>query len=463
MQALTSRLAEKNTIRLTPRLFATTSLSLFTIGLSVHYIRTALTSRSSLTTFSTPHGALALAPPGFKQEPHNLLVIPGPIEVSDEVLYANAHPSVGHTAPAFAAVFQDCLKMIKQVLYTTSAQPFLVAGSGTLGWDMVASNLVEPGEDVLVLNSGYFGDAFADCLEVYGAKVDQVKAPIGDRPGPAEIESALSQKKYKLVTFTHVDTSTGVLSDAKAICAAVKKVSPDTLTILDGVCAVASEEIRMDDWGVDVVISASQKGLGVPPGLSVTVASERAMAVLAARKTPVTSYFASWRRWLPIMQAYGKGQAAYFATPPTNLIWAFQASLRAITEQSPSLEQRFALHKESSLRLKQAVNDLGLKQVPLHPDASANGMTAIYVPSPLKPSDIVPKMLKKGIVVAAGLHKDIKETYIRVGHLSITAIDAKRGDIDRVIKALQESFAEAGWDGSKTSSRPSVVEHQGQA
>lgn len=180
---------------------------------------------------------------------------------------------------------------------------------------MAASNLVEPGEDVLVLNTGYFGDSFAECLSIYGAKVDQLTAPVGDKPSIAQIEEALQKKHYKLVTFTHVDTSTGVLSDAKEICAAVRRVSPETLTVLDGVCSVGSEEIRMDEWGVDVVIAASQKGLGVPPGLCVTCASQKAIGVFKARKAPPTSYFASWAKWLPVMEAYGKGAAAYFATP----------------------------------------------------------------------------------------------------------------------------------------------------
>ena len=118
---------------------------------------------------------------------------------------------------------------------------------------MAASNLVEPGEDVLVLNSGYFGDAFAECLTIYGAKVDQIVAPVGDKPTLAQIEEALKKKKYKMLTFTHVDTSTGVLSNAKEICQLVKRVSPETVTVLDGVCSVGSEEIRMDAWGVDVV------------------------------------------------------------------------------------------------------------------------------------------------------------------------------------------------------------------
>lgn len=243
---------------------------------------------------------------GFKQNAHKLCAVPGPVECDDPVLLANASGSVSHVSPAFVKIMKEALEMLKEVLYTKDGQPFIVAGSGTLGWDMVASNLVEPGEKALVLHSGYFADSFADCLEVYGAKVDQIKAPIGASVPTEQVEEALKKTSYKVVTLTHCDTSTGVLARAKEVAQAVKKVSPDTLTILDAVCSVGSEEIRMDDWGIDVVITASQKGLSTPPGLSITVASQKAIKVLENRKTPVTSYFASWNRWLPSTSVYSR-------------------------------------------------------------------------------------------------------------------------------------------------------------
>jgi alanine-glyoxylate transaminase/serine-glyoxylate transaminase/serine-pyruvate transaminase len=114
--------------------------------------------------------------------------------------------------------------------------------------------------------------------------------------------------------LTAVDTSTGVLSPAAHISSLVKKHSPSTLIALDAVCSVASEEIRFDDWGLDIVISATQKGLGTPPGLSVCVISKRAVDTLQARKAQVGSYYISWKKWLPIMKAYEEGRPMYFAT-----------------------------------------------------------------------------------------------------------------------------------------------------
>jgi len=379
----------------------------------------------------------------FKQAPHKLLVVPGPIEVADDVLYANAHPSMAHTSPEFIPVFGDCIRMIRDVLYTKDAQPFLISGSGTLGWDQVASNLVEPGENALVLNTGYFGDSFADCLETYGAKVDSLRAEVGGVVSLEKIELALKSKRYKVITATHVDTSTAVLSDIESIASLVKRVSPETLVILDGVCSVASELIKMDEWGIDVVISASQKGLGTPPGLSVLLASRRAIQTFENRVAPVSSYYASWKKWLPIMKAYEQGTAAYFATPPVNLVYAFNASLRTITKSSEvSLEERFKLHREASQRIKSAAKELGLKQVS-DPENAANGMTALYFPEGYSASDILPRLSAKGVVTAGGLLKDIKDRYFRIGHMGISVVQQSRGDIDKIIDSLRDSLEEA--------------------
>ncbi|KAK0539142.1 hypothetical protein OC842_001076 [Tilletia horrida] len=383
----------------------------------------------------------------FKQEAHKLLVIPGPIEVADDVLFANAHPSMSHVSPDFVPVFGDSIRMLRQVLYAPSSQPFIVAGSGTLGWDMAAANVVEPGEDVLVLNSGYFGDSFADCLEIYGANVTQLKAPIGSKPALDDVEKALTGKKYKAVTFTHVDTSTGVLSDAKALGELVKRVSPETILVLDGVCSVASEEIRMEEWGIDIVIGASQKGIGCPPGLSLVAASPKAIKAFETRQAPEKSYFASWRRWLPIMKAYEAGTPAYFATPPTNLIYALNQSLKTIVSGPVSLEDRFRLHIEISDKVKDFVqHKLGLDQLVADGKKDgAHGMTAVKFPPGIKAGDVLPKLAAKNVVMAAGLHKDVKDTYFRIGHMGVTVVDSSRGDIDYLLKSLEEAFAEAGY------------------
>ncbi|KAJ2934862.1 hypothetical protein H1R20_g2210, partial [Candolleomyces eurysporus] len=397
----------------------------------------------------------------FVQDPHDLLVIPGPIEVTDSVLYANAHPSMSHVSKDFIPVFGDSIRMTREVLYAGSdTQPFLISGSGTLGWDQVAANLVEEGEEALVLHSGYFADSFADCLQTYRASVTQVKAPVGRAVTKAQLEEALLEKQkegksYKVVTFTHVDTSTGVLSNAKEIAETVRRISPSSLVIADCVCSVASEEIKFDDWGIDVVISASQKGLGTPPGLSILLASARAIDVFKNRKSPPSSYYASWAKWLPIMKAYEAGNPAYFATPPVNLIYAYNASLKIITAKRSAsepkwpteiitpLEERFALHKAASQKVKAAATELGLKQLPQVDEEAANGMSALYYPEGLGAADILPRLAQRGIVVAGGLHAECKDKYFRIGHMGLSVVDTERGDVDRVVESLKAALAEA--------------------
>ncbi len=237
------------------------------------------------------------------QPPHPALLIPGPIEFDDAVLESMSHFSESHVGPGFVATFGDVLSKLRRLFQTTdpAAQPFVLSGSGTLGWDLVAANLVEPGEDVLVLTSGYFSDGFADCLTTYGASVCQMPAVPGSRPQLQDVEKALLRRgsKYAAVTVTHVDTSTGVLSELKNLAATVRRVSPHTLVVVDGVCSVACEEIAFDAWGLDAVVTASQKAIGCPAGLSISMFSARAMEKFEARETPPASYFASMRNWLP--------------------------------------------------------------------------------------------------------------------------------------------------------------------
>ena len=361
--------------------------------------------------------------------------------------------------------------MLRRLFQTSSpsSQPFVISGSGTLGWDLVAANLVKKGDDVLVLHTGYFGDSFADCFATYGVDAKQLKAPIGDRPGLDVVEAKLKEKQWKMITITHVDTSTGVLSDVKAVSELVHRVSPNTLVVADSVCAVGSEEICFDDWGLDVVLTASQKGIGCPPGLCIVMCSERAMQAYHNRQTPPTSYFASMKNWLPsmhpcpavpsgpirlvnhklmsmavVMQNYEAKKPSYFATPPTQLITSLHTSLTQIL--SRPLSDRFAAHRAASQRIKKVVSELGLKQLAEKQENQANGMTAMYLPNDLKGPDVLPKILNKGVIFAAGLHREIAPKYIRFGHMGVSVTDPKRDDIEKALNALKEGLLEVGYE-----------------
>lgn len=376
---------------------------------------------------------------------HKLCMIPGPVEFHEDVLTSMSTLATSHVSPTFIPIFGEVIELLRKIFCTEKSQPFVVSGSGTLGWDMVASNLIESDEDVLVLNTGYFGDSFADCLQTYGVKVTQVKADIGDRPSLEEIRQALTTKKFKAITITHVDTSTGVLSDIKAISNLVQQISPETLVIVDGVCSVGSEEIRMDEWNIDIVLTASQKALGVPPGLCILIASERAMNVFHNRETPIKSYYASWRNWLPIMNSYESRKGMYFATPPVQLILALHTSLKQIN--SRPLELRFQQHKEVSNRIKNSLEELGLKFVPKHREIAANGMTAVYYPEGVKATDLIPKVAEQGVVIAGGLHKVIGPKYFRVGHMGISVTEPERKHVEKTIEALRGNLKDLGCKG----------------
>merc|ERR1711939_805407 len=347
------------------------------------------------------------------QPNHPALLIPGPIEFDDAVLQSMSHYSESHVGAPFVATFGETLSMLRKLFQTTdpSSQPFVISGSGTLGWDLVAANLAEPGDDVLVLHTGYFADSFSDCFETYGVKATQLKAAIGSRPQLPEIEKALKEKKYKLLTVTHVDTSTGVLSELKALSELVHRVSPDTLVIVDGVCSVGCEEIEFDKWQLDGVITASQKAIGCPAGLSISIYSGRAIKAFQSRKTPPGSYFASFKNWMPIMQNYEAKKASYFATPSPQLVHALHTSLTQIL--SKPLSDRFAAHRAASQNVKAP--------------------------------ELLPNLLKKGVIFAGGLHKEIATKYIRVGHMGVSVTDPKRDDIDRAITALQGGLSDAGY------------------
>ncbi|KAF4126366.1 alanine-glyoxylate transaminase / serine-glyoxylate transaminase / serine-pyruvate transaminase [Geosmithia morbida] len=379
------------------------------------------------------------------QPEHATLLIPGPIEFDDAVLQSMSHYSESHVGPAFVSVFGETLTQVRQLFQTTdpSAQPFVISGSGTLGWDLVSANLIEAGESALVLSTGYFSDSFADCLKTYGADVTKIDGPVGGRPQLPEIEKALSQKKYKIITVTHVDTSTGVLSELKDLTALVNKVSPETLVIVDGVCSVACEEIAFDAWGLDGVITASQKAIGCPAGLSISMFSGKAMEAFKNRKTPPSSYFASMKNWTPIMQSYEAKKPAYFATPSPQLVRALNTSLKQIL--SKPLADRFKKHIEVSDYVKKTVKDLGLEVVATKPEDQAHAMTAIYLPENVAIPDIVPKLSSKGVIFAGGIHKAIATRYIRFGHMGISAMDDSRGDIEKAMNALKASLSECGF------------------
>jgi alanine-glyoxylate transaminase/serine-glyoxylate transaminase/serine-pyruvate transaminase len=366
-----------------------------------------------------------------------LLMIPGPIEFTPDVLQAMGLPTTSHVAPNFIEVFGQALERLRQVFLCPSGQPFVIAGSGTLAMDIAVANLVEPGDKALVVNTGYFSDRMAAILERYGGVVTQVSAPaIGDAPALEEVDAALKEHSYKVMTVTHVDTSTAVAADVKGLGALAREHG--TLVVVDGVCSVAGEEMRQEGWGIDLALTASQKAIGVPPGLALVVAGPRAMEAFHERKARVGNYYADWTNWLPIMQAYEARRPSYFGTPAVNLIWALNVSLGQILDEG--MDARFARHRRLSEAFKAAVTVLGMKQVPVSTEVTATTLTAPYYPAGVDRT-VLGHVKEAGVIVAGGLHPNIRDQYFRVGHMGAVS----QSDILATIGAIEKGMAQVGY------------------
>lgn len=365
-----------------------------------------------------------------------LLMIPGPVEFDPEVMRALARRTVSHVDPAFVQLFGRALSRLRQVCLAPSSQPFVVAGSGTLAMEMAAANLVEPGERALVVNTGYFSDRLARILERHGAEVVQVRAgAVGDAPSVQEVERALASGRFKVMTVTHVDTSTGVLAPVEPLVRLAQ--AQGVLSIVDGVCATAGEAFHQEAWGADVYFTASQKAVGVPPGLALLTASPRAMAAWRARKRPVASVYADFAEWLPIMEAYESGRASYFATPAVNLVCALEVSLGQLLAEG--MEARFARHVRLARAFREGCRALGLQSLPLREEVTANTLSALYYPEGVD-AGLVAAARAEGVVLAGGLHPELKARYFRVGHMNAVS----ESDVLATVGALERALARVG-------------------
>jgi alanine-glyoxylate transaminase / serine-glyoxylate transaminase / serine-pyruvate transaminase len=361
-----------------------------------------------------------------------LLMIPGPIEFEPDVLAAMGERTRSHLDPSFVDQFGRALERCRDVfLAGRDAQPFIIAGSGTIAMDMAIANLVSEGDSVVVVDTGYFSARMADVCERWGGKVHRVGGKLGEAPSIAEIESAVKQHQPKVLTITHVDTSTGVRTDVEAIA----KVAHGALVVVDGVCSVGGEVLEQQKWGVDIALTASQKALGTPPGLAVLVASKRAME---SRKKRVASIYLDFSQWLPIMEAYEARKPSYFATPAVNLIAALEISLGKLLAEG--MHARFARHQRMADAFRAAWRAMELKPLPAA-GSEANTLSALYYPEGIDatfPSKV------EGVVLAGGLHPEARTKYFRVGHMgSISPNDvlATVGAIERALGRKGEGVA----------------------
>lgn len=363
-----------------------------------------------------------------------LLMIPGPIELEPDVLAAMGERTRSHLDPSFIDQFGRAIERCRDVfLAGKDSQPFVVAGSGTIAMDMAIANVVSEGDSVVVVDTGYFSARMADICERWGGRVVRVGGKLGAAPSLDEIGDAIKKHQPKVLTITHVDTSTGVRTDVESIA----KLANGALVVVDGVCSVGGEVLRQREWNVDIALTASQKALGTPPGLAVLVASKRAME---ARKKKVPSVYLDFAQWLPIMEAYETRKPAYFATPAVNLVAALEVSLgKLLTE---GMDARFARHQRMADAFRAAWRAMELTPLPAA-GLEANTLSALYYPQGIDatfPSKV------EGIVIAGGLHPDARTKYFRVGHMgSIAPTDvlATVGAVERALGRKGEGVAAA--------------------
>ncbi|MEZ4459040.1 MAG: aminotransferase class V-fold PLP-dependent enzyme [bacterium] len=348
-----------------------------------------------------------------------LLMIPGPIEISPAVHAAYQPLPPSHVSPGVIEAFGASLERMREVWRVdTSYQPFIASGSGTVAMDMAISNVVDSDDRVLIVNTGYFSDRIAEMANRRGATIEHVRCEAGYVPASDAVSAAAKAFRPTVVIATHVDTSTGARVDVPSIISVARE--HDALTVFDGVCATAGEAFEMKAWGADVYLTASQKAIGLPPGLALLVASERAMK-RRERIENLPPMILDFAQWLPIMHAYEARKPSYFATPATNMVLALEAGLKELTDVGMS--EVVARHQRVADAMRAAWKQLGLTLLGPWENA-ANTLSAIRYPAGVD-ATVVSTIGANGAIVAGGLHPKHKAEYFRVGHMGYTTTQSE--------------------------------------
>ncbi len=292
------------------------------------------------------------------QAPSRVLMGPGPSDVSPRVLAAMARPTIGHLDPQFVALMDDIKRLLQYAFQTQNRLTMPVSGPGTAGMESCFANLLEPGDTIVVCQNGVFGGRMKAMAERCGATVVLVEDPWGRAVSVDKAAAALAaHPEASVLAFVQAETSTGVLSDARALAALAHE--HDCLSLVDTVTSLGGSPLYVDDWGIDAVYSGSQKCLSCAPGLSPISFSERATARVSARKTPVQSWFMDVSL---VMDYWGEGAArSYHHTAPVNALYGLHEALLALHEEG--LEAAWTRHRETHERLRAGLEALGLSFV----------------------------------------------------------------------------------------------------
>ena len=340
----------------------------------------------------------------------HFLQIPGPTNVPDRVLRAMAAPTIDHRGPAFRALTGEVLERIGAVVGTT--QPVvLYPASGTGAWEAALANALSPGDRVLMVETGHFATLWREIARRLGLEPTFLPGDWRHPVDPEAVEAHLADDtghRIKAVCVVHNETSTGVTSDIAAVRRAIDAVDHPALLMVDTISSLASIDYRHDEWGVDVTVGASQKGLMLPPGLSLNAVSEKARAA-AGRAALPRSYW----EWSPIVAANAKGLFPY--TPPTNLLYGLREALRMLdAEGMPNVLARHDRHADATRR---AVRAWGLDLLCLDETAYSSSITAVMTPEGYDANALTDVVLDRfDMSLGIGLTKLAGKVF-RIGHL----------------------------------------------
>ncbi|WP_336047109.1 pyridoxal-phosphate-dependent aminotransferase family protein [Solibacillus ferritrahens] len=372
-----------------------------------------------------------------------LLLVPGPTPVMDEIYDALASETRGHTDSRFVEIFKNAIENTKK-LFNTDGEVYVVAGSGTLAMEMAIVNTITKGERLLVISHGYFGDRFTPLAKAFGIEVDVLQSTWGERVDAQLVEEAVKAKSYKAVTITHADTSTGVASDLDTLIPIIK--ASGALVIVDGVVATAALQEDMskaygkENYKIDIVLTGSQKAIGIPPGLAIVAFSQLA---LAAREQigNVPAYYADIHNWRNIMA----NPAMYFATPPVNLIYAYDVALQIVLGEG--MEKREARHVAYGKAVRTALRSYGMTPLAKE-EVAAPTLSCILYPEGVDDGKFRASLASRGVIVAGSLAHLAGKAF-RMGHMGNATSEMLEQAIIAIGEALQEQNIEVSIEEAK--------------
>jgi len=340
----------------------------------------------------------------------HFLQIPGPSNIPDRILRAIDQPIIDHRGPEFASMGTEVLTGIRAIFGTT--QPVIIyPASGSGAWEAALVNTLSPGDKVLMCETGQFATLWRQIAERLGIETSFISTDWRHGADPASIQAALvedSAREIKAVCVVHNETSTGVVSNIAAIRQAIDEVGHTALLMVDTISSLASIDYRMDEWGVDVTIAGSQKGLMLPPGLSFNAISEKAIAAQKTSRLPK-----SYWNWDDMLVANQSGFFPY--TPATNLLFGLREAIAMLNEEG--LENVFARHTRHAAATRTAVEAWGLEIVCKNPDEFSGSLTAVFVPENSSADKLRGVILEAfDMSLGTGLGK-LADRVFRIGHL----------------------------------------------